>query len=723
MVSPAGRWSYTSPTGGLSGGRATASRTRTEKPTQQEIRGWVAAIGGDMTSLSYTLPTQGAASEGAKPQRINVVQFAGLWGQFWQQVGIDLRYHMLELEDDVRGETNNKALPDNWQIRIPPTGPNAAQRFRDQIFTGDPQFKVEFPTLRDSGRRSLLEQQWTAYIMNEIQRQEQASQQSPLDVFKQHTVDYGAGSWYDVLDLTRWPDRPKMRGRGKKARDEFNQAMTDYEAERRQISPFVVRNVHPLNFAYDMSTNPPQWAMIREPVFRWDAEREYPNWHTNEERTIPAPGAQPIVRVEWWTPDWHAVYLNGEPALGPEDGADEDGVAPNPYGHVPIVFAAGSRGEGDVIDRPEVVHQGLFRKIRNLLLEDALIFNLRGIYERRMSFGPKLAIIGPESDIDGARGDALEEELMAGPQRVARIPNSWDIREINPAQIPAEIVAREQAIREQIEQATAYDVAAGANQTGPAYKMQLQLSQTQKRVALDVLHLQQALEAWAVNRLRAVKKLLGETGEKVGANLSTKGAAEAWVDLDPNSIPDTIKVTCNLTSDSDTEKARKEQAGLALMDKNLLSPEDFWRDYMDDPDPEQRIAGWVDWQMFLQVTMPALMQVAQQGLLPVLAQTASQAGQMVAVSQDGGLTWTPVPAPVPTGGVPPAPGGGVGAPAALPAAPSGPQRGQSPPLSVGPQGAMLPGEQQAPQLAAFNNAPPLQPLPPIASPQMNGVGV
>lgn len=639
------------------------------RPTREDITAWISAIGGDISTLPYNMPVQGVGGEEGTPQLINVINYAAIWGQFYFQVSRDMAYHLLQFHADVRGDANTRALPDNWSIRLPPTGPNAVRRFLDQIFSGDPQFTVTFPAIRDSARRTQLEQEWTSYLQGELQREEQSTAQSPLDTMKLHTVAYGAGSRYDVLDLNRWPDRPKKLRR--ESRDDFNERMKQYEAKRRSISPFVVRTVHPLNFAWDLTTDPPQWALIREPIFPWDAQKQYPFWHPGE-TFRPAPGQTPYVRVEWWTPDWHAVYINGEAALGPGEGADDEGVVRNNYGHIPITFAAGGNGETDVANRPEVMLQGLLRKIRPILLEHALLTQLIGVYERAISFGPKKYVQGPETDIDGSRGNDIVSSLMAGPQDVARVPINWNVGTIAPPIMPPEIINRLQQLEAQIEAATAYEVAAGAPQTGPAFKMQLQIAQTQKRTSLDVLHLQQAMEMWARNRLLALKHMLSD--EKVGANFGKAGETPVWVDLDPSTIPDEMEITCNLTTDSDTEKARKEQSGLALFEQKLIDDLGFWRDYMDDPNPEQRVADMIAYILRQQVTMPALIQIAQQGMPAVLA----------AIAQQQGITSLPAPA-APTSDM------SAGQPQQPPQQqPSSP----APNLQTGPQGPVLPNETQ-----------------------------
>lgn len=699
--------------------------SNSRRPTKQEIFSWVNAVGGSVSLVPYVLPVQGTSGEGETPYPISVVQYAGIWGQFWHQVAADMKYSLLQFHDDVRGTNNIRALPSNWDIRIPSTGPSASRRYRDQIFTGDPQFTLRFPGIRNANRRAQMEKAWQSYLQDELQREEQTSDQSPLDTQKQHVTDYGCGSRYDVLDLSRWPERPK-RKKGE-SKEHFDERFASWEAERRSISPFVVRTVHPLNFAYDLSTTPPQWAMIREAVFPWEAQARYPHWHGGETFT-PAPGNAWAVRTEWWTPHYHAVYINGEPALGPEDGADGDGVAPNLYGHIPIVFAAGGFGEADVVNRPEVLLQGLYRKIRHLLLEDALLFNLVGVYERAVSFGPKKALFGPDTEIDTARADEIESQLAAGPQTVARIPTGWRLDQLTPPPMPEVLVRRVAEIRLMIEEATAYQVASGAPQGGPAMKMQLQLGQVMRRVGTDVVHMEQAMEQWAVNRLRALKHMVGPLKEKVGASMfDSKSGVYNWIDLDPSEIPDHIQVKCNLTSDGETEKARKAQLGLSYWNDKLIGDKDLWEMLQVD-DPEGMIARRRAYEIDLAVTLPAQIEVARQGLVSAMFAQAVQSGlayqileqseqlrmQMEQEMQEQGEEGMQGMGTGAGGSVSVSGSGGAveppGPPQQEPPGPPGaPPRNQSPLLQIGPSGPLLEGEPNNQTIRNEYNRRPLQP--------------
>ncbi len=648
----------------------------TPRPTLSDARALVNAVGGDMQSLTYNTPVTGAAGVNNTPQLISVVQVSGIWGQFWFQVGMDQEYSLLQFVQDVTGNklNNNLALPQNWTVVINPDGPNACQRFRDQIFTGDPQFTIEFPTLSGKARED-AERDWTAYLQQELQLEEQASAQSPIDEQKQHECDYGLGVRYDVLDLSRWPERPKLRrgaGNGKETREEFNARMSEWEATCAAISPFVVRTVHPLNVAFDLGSNPPKWMMVREPIWPWEAAARFPYWADTVGgplAAVPTVAATPLTKVEVWWDDWCGTWINGQPAWGPKEKADGDGIAPNKYGHLPAVFAAGGRGQADVNNRPEVVLQGLYRNLRPTLRELALIDNLIGVYMRAISFGPKKNVFAPEPSLDQERMTAFIEAQMAGPQMIGRADTAWRIETYAPPTAPPDVWNRRQQLLEIISEATAYPVAAGAPQSGPAAKMQLQLSQVQKRTSVEVLHLQQALEQWAKNRLRTLKKLLAD--EKVGVGIKMGGKGTQMKRLDPASLPDVINITCNLTTDSETEKARKEQAGLALLQNPpeaggpLITPYEFQEKYLSNPDAQQTVGGTIAWNLFQQIVVPAAGQYLQSKLMEMYPQLAAmQAAQAQQVDANG----QPI------------------TPATQTAAP------QTQAMQVGPSGTVLPGE-------------------------------
>lgn len=653
--------------------------------------------GGTLSQLPYTvnLGTVYSADLGRLVQSSGDIQVSaqGKWSRFLMEYVTDIRYHRDQIEDDIRGSDLAPWFPkEGWTFFYPATGFAKCQQAIDQVFVGDPQITVQIIGYRGADK-SEKENRLANFLYGVLQREEQSTDIAPLEQLKQLGIFYGLGGVYTVLNRD-FPEPPK---RGKKRQDTFDKEVKVYEARRRDADPFRTKVVHGLNFIYDRANFPPKWAMIREPIDRMEAARLFPNLGLPEKPVAGEPLPASVI-TEYWDDNSYACYVDGKHALTTDNAAEanDEGVAPNPYGCVPIWPVAGAHGEPDPAGRPDVELAGLLRHARSLLLMDAIYFNVEAYYARRASQGPKITIRGPS----GPQIDQIERDLMAGPEKVVKIldsmPTEYIVDQIPVAAIPQAIDGRRQEVLQALDLLMIYNVAAGADAKSgqPARQTELQLAQVSKRVTAGAMHLQQAYEAKLTAQLKWVRDLLGA---KTGVAYNVNGQA-GWVELDPADIPDHFRVTVNLLADGEVEKARKVQLGLSLMANPsgpLIGLDTFLNDYLQVIDPDATKKDIVKTAGFWQGFVPFYVQKVTEGAAADLAKIAEEAG----------LLFTP-PELALAGGMQVMPGV-AGEP--LP----------EPGLEVGASGAALPGEQvgAAPGSPEEANYQMRQMLPPQANGQ------
>lgn len=601
-----------------------------DRPSYDYIKSLAEWTGGDIKRLAYVAYTMQTSIN--TPIATTSVETGGFWSEFWRDTAESMRYFRRQFHDDVSGSEKIRAFPENWVIRLPNTAPSKVREAVDQVFVGDPQIKVEVPKgYKDPEKRSQLERKLTKFCWGLIQHEERSSDMSPLEEQKINTIALGSGTRSILIDLTNWPPKPEKKRREKLAL--FEERMAAWQDITRRNSPFSVKSVHPLNYAYDRSNNPPQWFIIREPIMPWEAKVKYKHWQPNNVvRDNPQRAVQPLCKMQFWTPEWYACYIDGAKALGEEDNADSHGVAPNPYHCIPYWPSAGGHGSQDPLGRPEFELVGILRDNRDALLVDAEIFNLEEIYRWRASYGPKLIVSGPDQTVC----EELANKVMTGPQKAVGFPPGYSVNEVKPSELPPALLDQRRRVDIEIERGMVYDVAAGAgNPTEPAARTRIRLQQVDKKLASAALNVQQSLESSFMAAIYMIRDVLKES---VGVNVAQSGLPADYVDLSPDEIPDGIVVTAKLVGDSEEEKARRIQIGETRLGRTL-DIRTFMTDFAQDPNPDGILEGMAEDVVRQTVIIPAIVSVLQ-GQAPTIIQEAAQEAGInpgLEVSPDGAV--------------------------------------------------------------------------------------
>jgi hypothetical protein len=554
----------------------------------------------------------------------------------------------MEYEDEVRGSDEAPDFPAGYRIRIPTTAPDKLRQAVDQLFIGDPVFEVDVPRGQMSAEtHGDLVQKLTAGCYAWHNQGERESDVSPLNSAKHNAIGLGLAALTTILDRSKLPVPPERRRGERKAAWALRQA--EYEQARKGAggAVFASRSLHPLNVCFDRAHNPPRWVLISEYISGWDAARMYPAWGAKYGRAYlgaagPEPGQSALVLARYWTPDWTGCWIDGQPALSRssegddapneegydddmppygDDGADEDGIAPNPYGFIPVWLAAGGHGHPDPAGNPMHELKGMIRDAQDMLIVEAVTFNQKIAYMRQVVWGPKEFLIGPDLPDSRIKADRIIADLKGGPEVVAFIPTGWQHGFVDPPPLPESVVAVAAETSEMIARSTIYDVVAGqGNPSGPAARMRMQLAQSEKKLADAALHIEQMLEAEMMARFAMVKRLLPGG---VSLNTSGRGQPAEYIDLKPEDIRDGLVVRVRLTGESEEEKARKQQSLESRLGRTL-DVGTYLRE-TGEKHPEEIIKGMLADQMRMGTV--ALLQQIQAGEGPALvAEAAAAAG-------------------------------------------------------------------------------------------------
>ena len=599
---------------------------RDERPTKLYIEQLIMRAGGTIDKVPYYATA--VVTSTTEPGQSIGASVGGQWGAFQSRVAREMRYMRREFADEVRGDVRNVNFPDNWVVRVPSTGPDKMMQAISNIFVGDPALRAEMPSGARGGNEAEhahVQNIITRFLNNLSESEERMGEQSPLAQIKMNAVPHGLSVRSLTVDhawLRQWEKTPD-RDQGESEQD-YAMRCDVWNSERRHTSPFKPGSIAPLNIVYDRAERPMTWCVIRDPIDPWDAKQQYPAWTGGVYIREPQPGVAYLCRTRFWSKHWTACYIDGKPALGPDDGSpDGDGIAENPYGLIPVWPAAGGHGGQDPAARPEWELRGALADHLDLLLEDAWCENLEQIYLKRLTYGPKIAVSGITDETEKAD---VEAELTSGPDHVAFLPSA----ENRPFPLPAEpippwLVARRERLDDRIDRALGYDVRSGAGTPSESgARTRIRLTQSEKQYNDAVLHIQQAEEAYYTAVLRIAKYVLRCP---LDVNMATAGEPAQWETLTPEMIPANIKVVCLLTGESEEDKARKQELLMARLtsDPPTINLKGFLSE-IGVKDPDGVIAAISGDRIYFAAVEPLMIKIMQEGATAIVVQALAATG-------------------------------------------------------------------------------------------------
>ncbi|MCX6023256.1 MAG: hypothetical protein NTZ05_16325 [Chloroflexi bacterium] len=519
-------------------------------------------------------------------------QFAGLH----EHMEREDRYFRGEWVSDVRN------VPKDMEGLLPPLPSALISDAVDNVVASGPQVTVLAPPVRDARRRAAQERvERVQRAVNAFwQQAERRAGLSPLRDLTTNVFLRGAGFLFFAPDLRFGAERPvRAAGESKAAHRE---RVRRWEGEQHNAFPFVLRSVDPLNMLWDLDGAEPAWV-IEE--FERDAEavaERYPHWRRpDRDRRGGRLGQQTPVRwTAYWSADWYALYADGEPVLTREDGADADGVAPNPLGFVPYFGAYSGLGKESWRGRPEDTVVGLLRRVLPMFNAQArCLSQLDGI--RALMAWPALVLEGPAEE-----AAAAADAWAYGPATLNIVPEGVKVRWAEVPSAAGAVFQELGVLGDLIEQATYSRVVSGAGLVGdPAAKHAQLLAQARLKFTQPMHGIAQAMERVVERYLFSVERLLKRPVTLWGMT-ATGGE---YLTLRPEDIAGYYENRVTLMPASATERAQRLALGSALGD--AISRRTFAQEYGGVPNPQEEAFERLVEQVLEQMTPNMATLVAQ----------------------------------------------------------------------------------------------------------------
>jgi hypothetical protein len=269
--------------------------------------------------------------------------------QYWVRAGEG------EWREELADYLELSGFPKNFKLKTPAIAKFSVDTAVANVMTGyKPVIRVLLPGRESTARLAAQERLERGYegLNHAVVT---SKTENPFRQMMWHCLAYGLGVIASPpASKLVWPEPPFGRdGKGKPREGRTarqRQMFARWERQRMRGLPWDVRVVHPLNAFFDPDHDPPRWMVERRRVSIDAMRQQFPRV------ALAGSGVDPVHELLiYCDADWYACYLDEQPLLDSQDGADEDGVAPNPCGDLWYDFAWS--GMGDVSDDGNYVHR------------------------------------------------------------------------------------------------------------------------------------------------------------------------------------------------------------------------------------------------------------------------------------------------------------------------------------------------------------------------------
>ena len=304
-----------------------------------------------------------------------------------------------------------KGFPPGFIARIPSIGADAVQRLRNQICGEPPDVRVlRRGNRRGEGRSEREREDQRALqeaIKAELAHLSSATTENPFITLADHAFGLGLAILYYPFDPANMPKHPfKLRtGTIRKPRDaKEERKLIEYERKRREARPFRFVPIHPVTAFWDAYCDPIEDIIFEEEFPLGTFAKKFPHLEI-QSRSYGATAKL----VTYWSATEYGYWLDGRPLLTKKDGANEDGIAPNRTGVLPVRMARAGFGFTTSKREPEYAIQGLIRGARPAILSLITDYNVQEVM--------KLLYVWPseEFEVTGEQGQADLDAYARGP--------------------------------------------------------------------------------------------------------------------------------------------------------------------------------------------------------------------------------------------------------------------------------------------------------------------
>jgi hypothetical protein len=480
-----------------------------------------------------------------------------------QDMLVCIEYERLEYQKRLTG------LLDGVVAKLPPTAPRAVETLVDHVLLGDlPEITVMFPpnthkrTDKDEEHREKVQ----GFLDGAIQQLNRKSVESPLRDSVSQTANPGMGVVSYSINWDKWPDESVKKAG--ETRTAWDKRRREWERDAAMAFPFDVRSVNPVNIYVDPAHDPPEWVIeVRQRKYT-ECEDRTPgirNTKPSETAMNRASWKGAPIEVEekiFVSKQWYGCWHNDIPYLTEEDGADADGIAPNPEGIIWYERATAGKGKNDYENRPEFKIRGILRDAWGVLDVEAEAFNQVNAIRNNQAYGS-----WDITDQDGT-ADTAKQKIAKNPINIAgytfRDP-SLIIKGLELPPLDASVFTTLELISNYLDLALGAAILRGIGTTGDAAaKYRTMLAEARLQFQATRESCQQMWEGVLMGMLEMIKK----NAERFKRGISVYGSIsgqDQFLTLKPPEIPDGLIVKVKFNPTTAEERAFKMEQGLQLL--------------------------------------------------------------------------------------------------------------------------------------------------------------
>lgn len=542
-------------------------------------------------------------------------------------------------------------FPADYPIKMAPIAKIGVDVGLNQIMVGEtPTVEVVLLSIhRDDEKDQEDVDNLTAWIKGFLYQVDTYYTESPLRDFVRKPIALGLGCLSYAYVKDRWPIKPEQ---GKDTPEE-RESWERYERERLRAFPWDIRSVHPRNIFHDPDNEPPQDFIEVTKIRKRSMLLRYPHLAFGGDLN----DNSEVERIIYCSNDWYAVYVADQPALTAEDGADDDGVAPNPFDLCWYKLAWSGLGDLDEQGRMEFRGKGLIRDARDVLKMHITLLNVLEVLRVTTALTPRQVIADEEAEaVEAAK------TLVYGPMSVWPHSRRVTAPPMEAPPVPAVIFQELGETTRLLELIFGPEILRGEYRDDTASGQRQRLAQAKSIYRSIKQNCEQAVAAMIMDVLYIIKNVIQEP-VTVWTQMGNKLTG---LSLDPDRIPNAFLVKIDFSPPTAEEKAFRKQEGLQDLQSGAITMREFRKKYadVDDPDAmedaktEETIwAGPAIQNFITQKVLEALAQVFPPPALPSGASinpagpVQAQNGQQVGKKPLAGSEPGPYPA-VPTLGSP-----------------------------------------------------------------------
>lgn len=456
-------------------------------------------------------------------------------------------YHWPSLQGATAKSLGLNGLHPDFKPYLPPIAKIGVDVAVNATFVGEaPIVDMEAPPSRASADTRQKRKEKIKHFCDLWLRQAEVfSTETPLRDFGVKGYGQGLGVLSYPFIEERWPKHP-LKGPGGKPRQPRNKKeaklVEEWQAKRYRAFPWDVRSCAPTHIYFDPDHDPPLDIIEAYTIRRPDKGDAELGVRPLGSATGTSLGSSYIERVVYVSEDWYAVYDGGEPRLKEADGADSEGIAPNPLGR--LWYKMAWAGFGDMPSTGDWASKGkgLLWDILPVIYAYTIMLNTTMVAAIMASRTP-LHIKGPTD----AQAIEAVNRLIYGPDAVWATGPDYGVNAFPQVPMPQQVQWVQEELNAILELWFGPNILRGRHTTDTASGLRTRYAHAKAIYRAMTQNGAQAIAAMLMDVLWIIKHHIEDEMTVWGDNeIAT---------LTPDDIDDGLWITVDLTPPSEEEKA------------------------------------------------------------------------------------------------------------------------------------------------------------------------